>query len=354
MSARTGRLLLAAAGLALAPVLLLAQDRAVPRGGGDGGGSRGGGSDAGSRHSSPGVQSSGSSSSSGGSGSTYSGSTYSPSNAERRHPRAGTGHGSGGGYYPGYPGYPGYGWGGGWYYPGYGGYWWPYGYYGYYGYGYGGSYWGGYPGGWGGAVYYSGGGGGEGASLRVLVDPAEARVYVDGYYSGVVDDFDGLLQRLHVAPGRHEITLKLEGYKTHRMRVYVGPDATLKLHHEMQKGVGETSEDLTGGAPLPEREVRRERDDRGDDERSVGVEGAENEPASEYGKLQLSVQPEDASIYVDGAFRGTGREASSMKLVPGRHRIEVVRPGFRTVENDVDVPAGETTRLKVTLERPSL
>ena len=269
----------------------------------------------------------------------------------RRHRQRG-----GGGYYPGYPGYgyPGYGWGGGWYYPGYGGYWWPYGYYGYYGYGYGGSYWGGYPGGWGGAVYYSGGGGGEGASLRVLVDPAEARVYVDGYYSGVVDDFDGLLQRLHIAPGRHEITLKLEGYKTHRMRVYVGPDATLKLHHEMQKGVGETSEDLTGGAPLPEREVRRERDDRGDDERSVEAEQAENEPAAEYGKLQLSVQPEDASVYVDGAFRGTGREAASLKLAPGRHRIEVVRPGFRTAESDVDVPAGETTRLKVTLERPSL
>jgi hypothetical protein len=343
MSARTGRLLLAAAGLALAPVLLLAQDRAVPRGGGDGGGSRGGGGDAGSRHTSPSAQSSGTSSSSG-SSATYS----APSNAERRHPRAGTGRGGGGGYYPGYPGYPGYGWGGGWYYPGYGGYWWPYGYY-----GWSGGYWGGYPGGWGGgAVYYSNRG--EGASLRVLVDPAEARVYVDGYYAGVVDDYDGLLQRLHITPGRHEITLKLEGYKTHRMRVYVGPDATLKLHHEMQKGVGETSEDLTGGAPLPEREVRRERDDPEDDARSVGVEDAANEPSAEYGKLQLSVQPEDASVYVDGAFRGSGREASSLRLAPGRHRIEVVRPGFRTAESDVDVPAGETTRLKVSLERPSL
>jgi len=353
MSARTGRLLLAAAGLALAPVLLLAQDRAVPRGGGDGGGSRGGGSDAGSRHSSPGVQSSGSSSSSSGSGSSYSGSTYAPSNAERRHPRAGTGHGSGGGYYPGYPGYPGYGWGGGWYYPGYGGYWWPYGYSGWYG-GYGayGGYWGGYPGWGGGAVYYSGRG--EGASLRVLVDPAEARVYVDGYYAGVVDDFDGLLQRLHVAPGRHEITLKLEGYQTHRMRVYVGPDATLKLHHEMQKGVGETKEDLTGGAPPPEREVRRERDDPADDERSVGAEEAQEEPTPESGRLLLSVQPKDASVYVDGAFRGSGREASTLRLAPGRHRIEVVHPGFRTAESDVDVPAGETTRLKVILERPSL
>jgi hypothetical protein len=346
MSARTGRLLLAA-GLALAPALGLAQDRAVPRGGGDGGGSRGGGSDAGSRHTSPGVQSSGSSSSSSsGSSSTYS----APSNAERRHPRAGTGRGSSGGYYPGYPGYGYPGWGGGWYYPGYGGYWWPYGYSGWYGGGYGG-YWGGYGGGWGGAYYSSGS---EGGSLRVLVDPAEARVYVDGYYAGVVDDFDGLLQRLHVSPGRHEITLKLEGYKTHRMRVYVGPDATLKLHHDLQKGVGETQEDLTGGAPLPEREVRRERDDSEDDAKSIGAEDARSELPAEFGKLQLSVQPEDASVYVDGAFRGSGREASSLRLAPGRHRIEVVRPGFRTAESEVEVPAGETTRLKVTLERPSI
>ena len=137
------------------------------------------------------------------------------------------------------------------------------------------------------------------------------------------------------------------------MRVYVGPDATLKLNHDMQKGVGETQEDLTGGAPLPEREVRRERDEREGDERSAEAEQAETQPAPAHGKLQLSVEPEDASVYVDGAFRGTGREAASLRLAPGRHRIEVVRPGFRTSESEIDVPTGETTRVKVTLERPS-
>ena len=348
MSARTGRLFLAAS-LALAPALAAAQDRAVPRGGGDsGGGSHGGGSDAGARHPSADSSSSGSSSSSGGSYSGSSGSSYSgrgTSNAERRHPRAGTGSGSSGGYYPGYPGYPGYnpGWGG--YYPGYGGYWWPYGYYGWYS----GSYWG-YPG-YGGGVYYSSAPN-EGGSLRVLVDPAEARVYVDGYYAGVVDDFDGLFQRLHVSPGRHEITLKLEGYTSHRMRVYVGPDATLKLHHDLQKGSGETFEDLSGGAPPPEREVRRERP-RDDAE----VSAPEEPPAAadeRAGRLRLSVQPEDASVYIDGAFRGSGREAGSLRLAPGRHRIEIVRPGYRTSEQEVEVAPGETTPLSVTLERPSI
>ncbi len=346
MSARSGRIFLAAS-LALAPTLVLAQDRAVPRGGGDGGGSsRGGSSDSGARHPSPGAQSSGdssysspgsSSSNSSSSGSGYSGLT----NAQRRHPRAGSGTGSGGGYYPGYGGR---GWS--YYHPGYGGYWWPYSSYGWYG-----GYWG-YPGGWGGgSVYHHVRR--EGGSIRVLVDPSEARVYVDGYYAGVVDDFDGLLQRLHVSPGRHEIALKLEGYKTHRMRVYVGPDATLKLHYDLQKGTGETLEDLSGGVPLPERELRREReaeDGPAADEEAAAAE----ERVARSGRLKLSVQPEDASVYVDGAFRGTGREAASLRLAPGRHRIEVVRPGYRTAENEVDVAPGETTRLTVTLEKPSI
>jgi hypothetical protein len=345
MSGRSGRLVLAAS-LALAPGALLAQDHAVPRGGGGGGG----GSDAGARHAGPSTSGSSPSSGSSSSSSNSNGGYYGQSTAERRHPRAGTGSGSGG-YYPGYPIYPGYGWGG--YYPGYGGYWWPYGYgYGWYGgYGYGG-----YPYGGGGAYYSSTSS--EGGSVRVLVDPAEARVYVDGYYAGVVDDFDGLFQRLHVSPGRHEITLKLEGYQSHRMRVFVGPDATLKIHHEMQRGNGETFEDLTGGAPPPEREASRERDqDRDRDRDSADVSREEPAPAPDEhggGRLRLRVQPEDASVYVDGAFRGSSREAGSLLLAPGRHRIEIVRPGYRTAEQEIDVKPGETMPLSITLERPQL
>lgn len=340
MTARPTILTLAAS-LALAPALL-AQDHAVPRGGGSGG-SGGGGS-----HPSPGVHSSGGGSSSSPGYSPGSSSTGSsaPSTAERRHPRAGTGRGSGGGYYPGYPSYPGYpGWGGG-YYPGYWGSWWPYGSYGWYG-----GYWG-YPWGW-------GGGGGtvyhyvqrEGGSVRVLVDPAEARVYVDGYYAGTVDDFDGLFQRLNVSPGRHEIALKLEGYKTHRMKVYVAPDATVKLHYDMEKGAGETFEDLA--RDVPEAEVRRPRET---EERWEADEARaeQDELRAVGGRLKLTVRPDDASVYVDGAFRGTAREASELRLAPGRHRIEVVRPGYRTLEREIDVVPGETTRLEIEMERPTV
>jgi hypothetical protein len=343
MTARP-KILILAASLALAPALQ-AQDHAVPRGGGGGGGSSGGGGS----HPSPGVSSSGggSQSSPGYSGGSSSGSgSSSSSTAERRHPRAGTGSGSGGGYYPGYPSYP--GWGGGGYYPGYWGSWWPYGSYGWYGGGYGGYY--GYPWGWGGGgtVYHQIER--ESGAVRVLVDPSEARVYVDGYYSGTVDDFDGLFQRLSISSGRHEIALKLEGYKTHRMKVYVAPDSTLKLHHELEKGQGESFEDLSKDAP--ESEARR-----GEEQEQRWAESearAEKDEATAMGgRLELSIRPEDASVYVDGAFRGSAREASTLRLAPGRHRIEVVRPGYKTLEKEIDVAPGQSTNVKVELDRPS-
>ena len=330
-------LLLAAGCTFLATGALSEQDRAVPR--------SGGGSSASSARSAPSARSSGASHSRRGSGSSGSFSRA-PSRglttAERRHPRAGTGTGTGsryGGRYPShpiYPGYPGWGWGG--YAPAYWNYWWPYRSYGY-GYGWGG---GGYGPVGAGAVYsYADT---DRGSIRVLVDPSEARVYIDGYYAGVVDDFDGLFQRLHLAPGRHELSLRLTGYKTHRVRFYVGSGATLKLDYELEEGTGETFQDLTGG--LPVRETRRSSLSFGETPR---VEREEEAAAEE---LRLRVSPIDASIYVDGEFRGTGREAATLALTPGQHRIEVVRPGYRTEDREVEVGGRTPTEVTIELERP--
>jgi hypothetical protein len=178
----------------------------------------------------------------------------------------------------------------------------------------------------------------------VLVDPADVRVYVDGYYAGVVDDFDGLFQRLHLAPGRHEISLKLGGYKTHRVRVYVGSGSTLRLEHEMEEGTGETFDDLApDGAPREARYVPSLEPDRPREETA---------PAAPTGRLQLLVSPQDASVYVDGEFRGTGREAGALALSPGSHRVEVVRPGYRTVERDIEITSRDLAELTIEMQRP--
>jgi len=328
-----------ATGLTAVPALGFAQDHAVPRGGGGGGSSS-----AGEHHSGGGSSSSssGSSSSSSSSGSSGSDSSTPQTDAQRRHPRPGTGTGdhyshdhNHNHYYYGSPYYYGYD---------------PY-YYGAYAYApfyFSGSY--GYQ------PYYYNGRYSDSGSLRVIVDPEKTRVYVDNYYAGVADDFDGIFQRLSVPPGRHEITLKLDGYRTHTFRVYVTPGETLKLHHAMERGAGADTGEVVGDEPASYGREDRDRDPGRDDRDHVsrtGVDDAREDERddAEAGTLHLDLNPADASVYVDGEFRGSGRRVENLRLAPGRHRIEVVRPGYRTVEREVDVRPGDSRRLEIELER---
>jgi hypothetical protein len=89
------------------------------------------------------------------------------------------------------------------------------------------------------------------ADVRVEVMPKQAEVYVDGFYAGLADDFDGMFKRLHTTPGGHAITLHLDGYRTVTQNIYVSPDSTYKLRDTMQKlATGETSE-APPSPPMP-------------------------------------------------------------------------------------------------------
>lgn len=69
--------------------------------------------------------------------------------------------------------------------------------------------------------------------LRLKVSPRHASVYVDGYYAGVVDDFDGFFQRLTLEVGPHEIEVEAPGYGSQVFDVYVDPERTIDLHADL-------------------------------------------------------------------------------------------------------------------------
>ena len=64
--------------------------------------------------------------------------------------------------------------------------------------------------------------------------------------------------------------------------------------------------------------------------------------------------PADASIYLDGRFLGTGEELarlhSSLLVDAGSHRLQVVRPGYESVEKEFVAVAGEVVELKLKLD----
>ena len=105
---------------------------------------------------------------------------------------------------------------------------------GFYGHGYGGYGYGGYGyGGYGGYGRYSNSG-----SVRIEVNPKESReeiqVYVDEAHAGVVNDFDGRFQRLYLPAGKHEIEIRLAGYQTLRMAIFVTVGNTYHIRGRME------------------------------------------------------------------------------------------------------------------------
>ena len=107
------------------------------------------------------------------------------------------------GWAPGYYGHPGY-----YGYSGYGGH-----------YGYGGRY---------GAYGY------ELGSVRLKVKPRDAEVFVDGYFAGQVDDFDGIFQALKLDSGGYRIEIRKPGYETLHFDVRVQPERTITYRGEMR------------------------------------------------------------------------------------------------------------------------
>jgi hypothetical protein len=72
-------------------------------------------------------------------------------------------------------------------------------------------------------------------AVRLKVTPAEASVYVDGFYVGLVDDFDGAFQRLRLDRGPHRIEIREQQYQPLAVDVMIQEDLTITYRGELAK-----------------------------------------------------------------------------------------------------------------------
>jgi hypothetical protein len=194
------------------------------------------------------------------------------------------------------------------------------------------------------------------SSLRIQVEPRETEVYVDGYYAGTVNDFDGFFQRLHVSPGQHEIELFLDGYRAVKQQVYLQPGATFKVRYTMEKlRAGDTSEERpTPQAPpadaAPPAQAPPPSSPPPTRQRPAPRPESAPPADSSFGALVIQVQPADAEILVDGEpWQSADGARLVLQLPPGDHRIEVRKNGFETFRSTVRIRRGETTPVNVSL-----
>ena len=199
----------------------------------------------------------------------------------------------------------------------------------------------------------------DSADVRVQVKPKQAAVYVDGYYAGIVDDFDGIFQRLTVPPGQHELTLYLEGYRTIRQQLYLSPHSNYNVRYTMEKlGAGETSEKPAPAPPVPPPPTGTFRQPRTPLNGPLGPPpgpppaGGPIAPgvSANVGTIIVRVQPGGAEVTIDGErWTSSDDERLIVQVSAGRHRVDVRKDGYRPVSTEVDVRGGATTPLNVSL-----
>jgi hypothetical protein len=217
------------------------------------------------------------------------------------------------------------------------------------------------------------------ASLRIEVKPSNAEVYVDGYYAGIVDDYDGTFQRLRVMPGQHEIEVYLDGFRTFRQRLYLEPNNTFKLKANLEPlPAGEAAEPRPQPInPIPQQQAGPMpgppmRGGAGPTGRRLPPPGPPQEPppgrppgpgmpmpggptregpGPTYGTVAIHVQPADVEILIDGeAWRSPDmQERLVIDVAEGPHTIEIRKSGYRTYVTQVQVRRGETTPINVSL-----
>jgi hypothetical protein len=106
--------------------------------------------------------------------------------------------------------------------------------------------------------------------------------------------------------------------------------------------------------------MRDRDDDQGDDDHDGRADSRDRGPSRDDAAgalLRLSVEPQDASVYLDGQFVGTGSDLSllhaGLQVTSGHHKLAIVRPGHKAVEKDFDVKAGGDVALEIHLESGS-
>lgn len=191
------------------------------------------------------------------------------------------------------------------------------------------------------------------AEVRIDCRERAAAVYVDGFYAGIVDDFDGLFQRLPLPPGGHRLTLYLEGFETADFNIYLHPGTGFTVHHTMRRlAPGSVSRRPELAPPLPPPPDGTYTPPRTAPPLPppAAPSAAPENPGA--GWLDLVVQPESAVVAVDGErWTSSGGGRYELQLPAGSHRIDITAPGYRAYSGDVDIRDAERTPLNVGLTK---
>ena len=143
----------------------------------------------------------------------------------------------------------------------------------------------------------------------------DSGVWIDGNYVGYLKELKGS-KKVTLLPGQHEVVVRQSGYQDYVEKIVVEPG---------QKRLVSVTMHLAPRASVPEITAT----------------------------LKLKIKPKRAAVFLDEKFVGHaadfGGAFKSMKISPGKHRIRVELPGYRTFDTEINLLANQESEVKTEL-----
>jgi PEGA domain len=148
----------------------------------------------------------------------------------------------------------------------------------------------------------------------------DSGVWIDGEYVGFLKELKGN-KKVLLLPGEHKLEVRQSGYDTFEQKLVVEPAQVQTVKVVMHRAAGMRLPDVTA-------------------------------------TLKITVQPGRAAVFLDGQYIGHASELGgavhSLSVSPGKHRIKVELPGYRTFETEVNVLRGQKSEVKTELVKGSI
>ncbi len=148
----------------------------------------------------------------------------------------------------------------------------------------------------------------------------DSGVWIDGNYVGYLKELKGS-KKVLLLPGEHEVIVRQSGYNDYVQKVVVEPGGKRLISVTLQLSPRATAPDITA-------------------------------------TLKLKIKPKRAAVFLDEKYVGHAGEFGgafrSMKISPGKHRIRVELPGYRTFDTEVNLLANQETEVKTELKIGSI
>lgn len=148
----------------------------------------------------------------------------------------------------------------------------------------------------------------------------DSGVWIDGEYVGFLKELKGN-KKVLLLPGEHQLEVRQSGYGNFAQKIVVEPGQVQTVKVVMHRLPGAHAPDVTT-------------------------------------TLKVTVQPGRAAVFLDGQYIGHASELGgavhSLSISPGKHRIKVELPGYKTFETEVNLLQGQKSEVKTELVKGSI